>query len=83
MAWAQDQPNVVLMLMDNLGWGEVGTYGGGILRGAETPRIDTLAATFAKTWQRPPTPEELAGLVRDRVREEVYYREAMAMGLDK
>jgi len=40
---AQEKPNVVLMLMDNLGWGEVGTYGGGILRGAETPRIDTLA----------------------------------------
>ena len=40
---AADKPNVVLMIMDNLGWGEVGTYGGGILRGAETPRIDTLA----------------------------------------
>ena len=40
---AQDKPNVVLMLMDNLGWGEVGAYGGGILRGAETPRIDALA----------------------------------------
>ncbi|MDH5426698.1 MAG: peptidylprolyl isomerase [Nitrospirota bacterium] len=46
-------------------------------------QVENLAATFAKTWQRPPTPEELAGLVRDRVREEVYYREAMAMGLDK
>jgi arylsulfatase len=30
--------------MDNLGWGEVGVYGGGILRGAETPRIDELAS---------------------------------------
>jgi arylsulfatase len=28
------------MLMDNLGYGEVGCYGGGILRGAPTPRID-------------------------------------------
>jgi len=46
-------------------------------------QVDNLAATFAKRWQRPPTPEELAGLVRDRVREEVYYREAMALGLDK
>jgi hypothetical protein len=36
-AYALEKPNVVLMLMDNLGWGEVGTYGGGILRGAETP----------------------------------------------
>jgi len=36
------------MVQDNLGWGEVGTYGGGILRGAETPRIDTLAAEGMK-----------------------------------
>lgn len=46
-------------------------------------QIEHLAAGFARTWQRPPTPEELAGLVRDRVREEVYCREAIAMGLDK
>jgi len=46
-------------------------------------QVEHLAAGFAKTWQRPPTPEELAGLVRDRVREEVYYREAMALGLDQ
>ena len=42
-ASAQEKPNVVLMVMDNLGWGEVGAYGGGILRGAPTPRIDSLA----------------------------------------
>jgi arylsulfatase len=43
--WAHsaERPNVVLMVMDNLGWGEIGTYGGGILRGAETPRLDALA----------------------------------------
>ena len=44
-ALAQEQkPNIVVMLMDNLGWGEIGAYGGGILRGAETPRLDNLAA---------------------------------------
>ena len=37
-------PNVVLVLMDNYGWGEPGVYGGGILRGAPTPRIDQLAS---------------------------------------
>ena len=31
------------MLTDNLGYGELGCYGGGILRGAPTPRIDKLA----------------------------------------
>ncbi len=37
-------PNIVLILADNLGWGEPGCYGGGLLRGAPTPRIDALAA---------------------------------------
>ena len=37
-------PNIVFILMDNLGYGEVGVYGGGITRGAPTPRIDRLAA---------------------------------------
>lgn len=37
-------PNIVLVLADNLGWGEPGCYGGGALRGAPTPRIDRLAA---------------------------------------
>jgi arylsulfatase len=41
---ASDRPNIVFILMDNLGYGEVGCYGGGILRGAATPRIDKLAA---------------------------------------
>ena len=38
------KPNIVLVLMDNFGWGELGVYGGGILRGAPTPRIDQLAS---------------------------------------
>jgi len=38
-----EKPNIVLVLMDNFGWGELGTYGGGVLRGAPTPRIDSLA----------------------------------------
>ncbi|MDX1981191.1 MAG: arylsulfatase [Bryobacteraceae bacterium] len=41
---AASKPNIVLVLMDNLGWGELGVYGGGILRGAPTPRIDRLAS---------------------------------------
>ena len=38
------KPNIVFILMDNLGYGEVGCYGGGELRGAPTPRIDRLAS---------------------------------------
>ena len=37
-------PNVVLMLADNVGWGDIGAYGGGEMRGMPTPRIDSIAA---------------------------------------
>lgn len=50
VAWAPQasaddrQPNIVFILMDNLGYGEPGVYGGGITRGAPTPRVDGLAS---------------------------------------
>jgi len=37
------KPNILFMLVDNLGYGELGVYGGGATRGAPTPRIDKLA----------------------------------------
>lgn len=37
-------PNIVLVVMDNFGYGEIGVYGGGVLRGAPTPNIDSIAA---------------------------------------
>ena len=37
------KPNIVLIFMDNFGYGELGIYGGGITRGGATPRIDALA----------------------------------------
>src|ERR1700747_3256733 len=40
----QKKPNIVFVLMDNLGYGELGVYGGGITRGAPTPRLDKLAS---------------------------------------
>lgn len=39
-----EKPNIVLVLMDNFGWGEIGVYGGGVMRGAPTPNIDSIAA---------------------------------------
>ncbi len=46
-------------------------------------RIEQLATVFGKTWQRPPTSDELKGLIDDFVLEEVYYRQALAMGIDR
>ena len=42
-----------------------------------------LQSTFAAQWQRAPSPEEMRGLVENRVRQEVLYREALMLGLDK
>lgn len=44
IAFAQDKPNIVVVFLDNFGWGEPGFNGGGIIRGAATPRLDQLAA---------------------------------------
>jgi hypothetical protein len=38
---------------------------------------------FVSQWHRQPTPEEFNAMVEDKVREEVLYREGLAMGLDK
>ena len=45
-AFAQQnqKPNVVFILADNVGYGDLGSYGGGELRGAPTPRIDAWPA---------------------------------------
>jgi arylsulfatase len=42
-AGSDERPNIVLVLMDNFGWGEIGVYGGGVMRGAPTPNIDSIA----------------------------------------
>lgn len=46
-------------------------------------QVEHLAGTFARTWSRPPTHEELKGLVDEYVREEIATREARSMGLDR
>ncbi len=46
-------------------------------------RIDQLATSFSSVWKRSPTPDEIKALIKGEVREEVYYRDALALGLDK
>ena len=46
-------------------------------------RIGQLSSLFAKSWQRPPTKEELKALIDDFVLEEIYYRQAKEMGIDR
>jgi hypothetical protein len=45
--------------------------------------INRLAMLWEKKWQRPPAQFEMEGLLEQQVREEVLYREALSMGLDK
>ena len=55
--------------------------GGRIVIGAG--QVERMALTFSRVYMRPPTAEELQGLIEKEIREEVYSREAMAMGLDR
>lgn len=47
------------------------------------PMLDQMEETFLRTWQRPPTAQELEALIDGRVREEILYRQGMAIGFDQ
>lgn len=79
-------------LLQFLALGALLFAGHGAVRGGEeraeeivvdAGRAASLVAQFERVWQRPPTPAERAGLVEDFVREEVLYREGLALGLDR
>ena len=46
-------------------------------------KIEPLSAIFSRTWQRPPTHEELEGLIQEFVHDEAAYRDGVAAGLDR
>lgn len=46
-------------------------------------RINNLISVFEKTWNREPSEQELKSLINDYVLEEIYYRQALEMGIDK
>ena len=41
---AGSKPNIIVFMSDDVGWGDLGCYGGGENRGAPTPNLDRLAA---------------------------------------
>jgi hypothetical protein len=47
------------------------------------PEVEWMQSTWNKKWGRQPTEDELQGLIEAYVREEVLYREGLAMGLDE
>ncbi len=65
------------------GWGgnAVDAESRRILVGEE--QVQRLASMWSQTWQRPPNAKELDGLIRDYIKEEIYYREAKRLGLDE
>jgi hypothetical protein len=46
-------------------------------------QVSNLRSQFERLWQRDPTQQELQGLIDNWVREEIFYREGLAMGLDR
>ena len=46
-------------------------------------QIEHLTTGFTRSWRRPPSADELNDLIRSYIREEVYYRQAKEMGLDR
>lgn len=49
----------------------------------DAAQVTNLAHMFERTWMRPPTRAELSGLVENHIKEEILYREALALGLDR
>lgn len=60
---------------------ETGAHGTRIV--ISSGEVERLAAAWAQRWSRPPSEAELAALVREAIREQVLYREAVALGLDR
>ena len=48
-----------------------------------TDDLNQLQMSWAAQWQRPPTPDEMRGLIDERVRQEILFREGIALGLDQ
>lgn len=64
------KPNIVIMVVDDMGWGDPGCYGGGMLIGAPTPQIDRMAANGLKllsTYSQPTCTPTRAAMMTGRL----------------
>jgi peptidyl-prolyl cis-trans isomerase C len=84
------EPLVHFLLIGTVLFGAYGWMNGGLNQGSGSKNIELtiddlrqLEIYFESQWHRPPTEQEFVGLVESKVREEILYREALAMGLDK
>jgi parvulin-like peptidyl-prolyl isomerase len=81
------EPLVHFLLLAGLIFAAYGIVAGKVETGEAivvTPaKVEQMASIFARTWQRPPTTDELKGLIDDYVKEEIYVREAMRLGIDQ
>lgn len=64
------KPNIVILLVDDMGWGDIGAYGGGIAVGAPTPELDRLAREGLKltsTYSEPTCTPTRAAIMTGRI----------------
>lgn len=47
---AAEKPNIIVLISDDTGWGDLGPYGGGVGRGMPTPNFDRIAREGMKFW---------------------------------
>src|SRR5271169_1732613 len=64
------KPNIILLVTDDTGWGDLGPYGGGEGRGMPTPNFDRLAAegmTFFSFYGQPSCTPGRAAIMTGRI----------------
>lgn len=69
-SWSADKPNIIVMLVDDVGYGDVGAFIGGGLRGAPTPRLDQMAregSIFTSFYAQPTCTPTRASLMTGRL----------------
>jgi hypothetical protein len=69
-AQAGSKPNIILIVGDDVGWGDLGVYGGGEGRGIPTPNLDRLAAegtTFFSFYGQPSCTPGRAAMITGRM----------------